>query len=239
MKLLRYHATCGGHHAHESPAIVLDDVALGYPGADHAVISGVNLTLPRGRGVALLGDNGAGKSTLLKSLAGLLRVRTGHITILGHDVGQCHHQVAYLPQHQEIDWAFPINVERFVLTGSYIHLGWFLRPGKAQREKAANMLARLNLGPLAKRRINELSGGQQQRLLLARTLLHDAELMLLDEPLNAVDAETRELIRDVLFGLKGQGRTLIIATHELDFGEGLFDATYRLEDGHLNEEAGA
>ncbi|GHC00896.1 metal ABC transporter ATP-binding protein [Cerasicoccus arenae] len=236
MKTLRYHATCGGHHAHESPALVFQNVALGYPGADSSVLSGLNLTLDRGRSIALLGDNGSGKSTLLKSIAGLLRLRQGKISVLGHAVGQCHHQVAYLPQHRDIDWDFPISVQRFVLTGLYIHLGWFRRPGRVQRKAAAEILDRLTLTSLAERRINELSGGQQQRLLLARTLLHGADLLLLDEPFNAVDAENRALVRGVLRGLKAEGKTLVTATHELDFGEDFFDARFRLTDGSLTEE---
>lgn len=234
--LLRYHATCGGHHAHDAPALVFDDVALGYAGEEHPVLSGVSLNIDRGRSIALLGDNGAGKSTLLKSVAGLLPLREGKITVLGHAVGQCHHQVAYLPQHREIDWGFPISVRRFVLTGSYIHLGWFLRPRKKQHEAAQRLLEKLQLLPLAERRINELSGGQQQRLLVARTLLHGADLLLLDEPFNAVDSDNRELIRQVLHGLKAEGKTLVTATHDLEFGAGFFDTRYRLADGHLREE---
>ncbi|MGE9296878.1 MAG: metal ABC transporter ATP-binding protein [Puniceicoccales bacterium] len=236
MNFLRYHATCGGHHVHDGPALELENVALGYPGGE-PVLHGVNFALPRGRCVALVGGNGAGKSTLLKSIAGLLPTESGTMRVLGHGVGQCHHQVAYLPQHREIDWNFPINVRRFVLTGSYIHLGWFARPRKAQREAAARMLERLQLAALADRRINELSGGQQQRLLLARTLLHGAELLLLDEPLNAVDAENRKLILEALARLKGEGKTIVTATHELEFGPGFFDSQFRVLDGQVTEEA--
>jgi len=237
LKFLRYHATCGGHHAHEGPAIACDRVDLGYPGAAEPVLRGLSFALPRGQSAALVGANGAGKSTLLKGIAGLLPIRRGKMTVLGHGVGQCHHQVAYLPQHREIDWDFPINLRRFVLTGCYIHLGWFARPGKAERNAASAMLDRLQLSTLATRRINELSGGQQQRALLARTLLHGAELLLLDEPLNAIDAENRALILNTLAQLKGEGKTILTATHELDFGPGFFDARYRVADGGARGEA--
>jgi len=187
--------------------------------------------------VALIGANGAGKSTLLKSIAGLLPILSGDLTVLGHAVGKCHHQVAYLPQHRAIDWDFPINVERFVLTGSYIHLGWFARPGSQQIRAAAVELQRLQLQSLAHHRINELSSGQQQRVLLARTLLHGAELLLLDEPLNTVDTENRTLIMEVLTGLKRMGKTIVTATHELDFGPGFFDAQFRVANGGVTQEA--
>ncbi|WP_309399609.1 metal ABC transporter ATP-binding protein [Cerasicoccus maritimus] len=237
--LFRYHATCGGHHTHDAPALVFTNVELGYAGADTPVLSGVNLSIDRGRSIALLGENGAGKSTLLKSVAGLLPLRDGKISVLGHGVGQCHHQVAYLPQHRDIDWGFPMSVRRFVLTGSYIHLGWFKRPGKKERVAANAMLEKLQLASLADRRINELSGGQQQRLLVARTLLHGADLLLLDEPFNAIDTENRELIRTVLHALKAEGKTLVTATHDLEFGVGFFDARYCLGDGQLSKEAPA
>lgn len=236
---LRYHATCGGHHVHGGPALELRAVTVGYPGMAEPVLRNLDFTLPRKVSAALLGANGSGKSTLLKAVAGLLPLTAGEVSVLGHGVGQCHHQVAYLPQHREIDWGFPMSVRAFVLTGSYIHLGWLRRPGRGQRAAAETMLERLQLAPLARRRINELSGGQQQRLLLARTLLHGADLLLLDEPFNAVDAENRALLRAALRELKAEGKTILTATHELDFGEDFFDVRYRLEDGQLCEEASA
>jgi len=209
---------------------------MGYPGDERPVLSGLSLAIPQGQSVALLGENGSGKSTLLKTAAGLLRLRAGKLSVMGHGVGKCHHQVSYLPQHREIDWGFPMSVRRFVLTGSYIHLGWFLRPGLKQSEQADAMLERLGLKELANRRLNELSGGQQQRLLLARTLLHGADLLLLDEPFNAIDAENRSRILSVLHRLKAQGATLVTATHDLDFGEDFFNRSYRLVGGHVTEE---
>lgn len=235
MKILRYHATCGGRHVHDAPALVWKDAVLGYPGEEQSVLSNLGLTIPRGASIALLGENGSGKSTLLKSAAGLLKLRSGELTVMGHAVGKCHHQVAYLPQHRAIDWDFPMSVRRFVQTGSYIHLGWFLRPRRAERQQAAALLEKLRLSALSERRINELSGGQQQRLLLARTLLHDADLLLLDEPFNAVDAENRELILQVLHQLKADGKTLVTATHDLDFGKDFFDCCYRLSEGDVTE----
>ncbi|MEO0796679.1 MAG: ATP-binding cassette domain-containing protein [Verrucomicrobiota bacterium] len=233
---LRYHATCGGQHSIDGPAVSLENVTLGYPGNQEPILQSLNLTLGRGRCVSLVGDNGAGKSTLLKSLAGLLSKRAGEMKILGHAVGKCHHQVSYLPQHREIDWSFPINVRRFVATGAYIHLGWFRRSGKTELERAEAILDNLQLLDLGKKRLNELSGGQQQRVLLARTLLHGAELLLLDEPLNAVDAENRARLIEALHALKAEGKTMLIATHDLDFGAGFFDASYRVGEGTAKEE---
>jgi manganese/zinc/iron transport system ATP- binding protein len=183
--------------------------------------------------VALVGANGSGKSTLLKAVAGLLRPQAGTIRIYGQPVGACRHRVAYLPQRSEVDWRFPVTVERLVLAGRYVHLGWLRRPGRADRELVARVLEQLGLSALAERQINELSGGQQQRALLARALVQEADLLLLDEPLSAVDAASRRIIAEVLDGLRRQGRTALVATHHLDRLEEEFDQVYTLEEGEL------
>ena len=184
-----------------------------------------------GAQVALVGANGAGKSTLLKAIAGLLPVRHGSIAIYGNPVGACNHRVAYLPQRGEIDWRFPISLRRLVLTGRYVHLGWFRRPTKADAAIANAMIEQLGLTSLADRQISQLSGGQQQRVLLARALAQEADLLLLDEPLNAVDAETRATVGDVLRRLRSQGKTVITATHDLGRLETDFDGALYLAAG--------
>jgi manganese/zinc/iron transport system ATP- binding protein len=184
-----------------------------------------------GAQVALVGPNGAGKSTLLKAVAGLLPVREGTIAIYGNPVGACHHRVAYLPQRGEIDWRFPVSLRRLVLTGRYVHLGWFRRPGKADEAIAESMIAELGLSDLADRQIGQLSGGQQQRALLARALAQQADLLLLDEPLNAVDADTRAIISEVLKRLQAQGKTVVAATHDLGRLEADFDGAMYLAEG--------
>ena len=164
------------HHADpvaQADALVVDDLTVNYPGSDSPAIEGISLRVPAGARVALVGPNGAGKSTLLKAVAGLLRVSRGDIRIYGNPVGACHHRVAYLPQRGEIDWRFPISVERLVLTGRYVHLGWFRWPGQRDFAIAREVLARLGLTELAGRQIGKLSGGQQQRALLARALAQE------------------------------------------------------------------
>ena len=197
------------HHADpvaQADALVVGDLTVNYPGSASPAIEGISLRVPAGARVALVGPNGAGKSTLLKAVAGLLCVSRGDIRIYGNPVGACHHRVAYLPQRGEIDWRFPISVERLVLTGRYVHLGWFRWPGQRDFAIAREVLARLGLTELAGRQIAKLSGGQQQRVLLARALAQGADLLLLDEPLNAVDADTRDAIHDVLKDLQQRAR---------------------------------
>ncbi|BCX03064.1 MAG: manganese ABC transporter ATP-binding protein [Candidatus Roseilinea sp.] len=215
------------------PAVQARNLGVRYPGAERPALQEISLTVPTGARVALVGPNGAGKSTLLKAVAGLLPVAPGALTVFGARVGAFPHRVAYLAQRGELDWSFPISVRRLVLTGRYPHLGWLRWPTREDWRKADEALARLHLSDLAERQIGELSGGQQQRALLARALAQDADLLLLDEPLNAVDAATREAVSSVLRDLQREGRTVIVATHELDRLQTDFDDALFLMDGRV------
>ncbi len=187
--------------------------------------------MPAGARVALVGPNGAGKSTLLKAVVGLLPARAGTIRIYGRPVGASPQLVAYLPQRGEIDWRFPISVRKLVLTGRYVRLGWLRRPGRRDWALVDELLEQLGLQELADRQIGLLSGGQQQRALLARALAQEARLLLLDEPLNALDAETRLLLARVLEALSHQGTAFVVATHDLGWLGTDFDRVLYLHDG--------
>ncbi len=150
-------------------------------------------------------------------------------------MGACHHRVAYLPQRGDIDWRFPISVRRLVLGGRYVHLGWLRRPGAQDREISDRVMERLGILDLAGRQIGELSGGQQQRALLARALAQESDLLLLDEPLAAVDASTQGVVFDVLEELRARGKTLVVATHDLERLAEEFDGVLYLKDGRLSE----
>lgn len=216
-----------------TPALALEALSVSYPGAVMPALCEVSLVVPSGVRLALVGANGSGKSTLLKAVAGLLRPDKGSIQIYGLPIGACHHRVAYLPQRGEIDWRFPVSLEHLVLAGRYVHLGWLRRPSRADRDLVAAVLERLGLADLAGRQISQLSGGQQQRALLARALVQEADLLLLDEPLSAVDAQSRRIIADTLAALRREGKTAIVATHHLDRLDEEFDRVVTLEDGRL------
>lgn len=220
-----------GGFVSDAPALVVRSVSVGYPGAETLALREVNLRAPVGTRVALVGPNGSGKSTLLKAAAGLLPVRSGEVRVHGAPVGDCRRRVAYLPQRGEIDWRFPINVKKLVMTGRYVRLGWFRRPGPRDRKAVVEVIERLGLGALAERQIGQLSGGQQQRALLARTLVQEADLLLLDEPFNAVDAVTRAEISEVLSELRIRGKTMIVATHDIGKLTSDFDGALYLRDG--------
>ncbi len=214
-----------------APALEAQCVSAQYPSTSGLALECVSLCVVPGSRVALVGANGAGKSTLLKLVAGLLPVVSGSLRVYGNPVGACHHRVSYLAQRGEIDWRFPMNVRRLVVTGRFAHLGWFKHPSARDWAIADEAIERLALTDLANRQIGELSGGQQQRALLARALAQDADLLLLDEPLNAVDATTRDIVSATLTELHRQGKTTIIATHDLDALEVCFDQVLYLMDG--------
>ncbi|MGH9382447.1 MAG: metal ABC transporter ATP-binding protein [Thermoanaerobaculia bacterium] len=216
-----------------APAVDVAGLVTGYPGGGAAALRGVDLRVPAGARAAIVGPNGAGKSTVLRVLAGILPIQRGEVHIYGLGVGSCHHRVAYLPQRGELQWSFPMTVEQLVCTGRYVHLGWLRRPAAEDREVVRQVLRQLALDGLAKRQLSELSGGQQQRVLLARALAQEAELLLLDEPLNAVDAETRQIVADILDELQRQGRTVLVATHDVGRLEHQFDGALYLAEGRV------
>ncbi len=168
-------------HKQSGPALEFINIAVSYPTTKLLVIGDVNLTVARGQRVALVGHNGAGKSTLLKAAAGLIRpdiVEPSAFTEIQWERATI---AAYLPQRSDVDWHFPISVVDLVMTGRYVHLGWLRRPKAADRQLVMAALDRLAIADLADRQIAELSGGQQQRALIARALVQQASLFLLDE----------------------------------------------------------
>lgn len=216
-------------------ALAFDAVTLRYPGAGTDAIADFSLRLDPGRCCALIGHNGCGKSTVLKAAAGLLHPRHGAVAVHGWEAGRCRHRVAYLPQRSAIDWRFPVDVAQLVLAGRYVHLGWFRRPGAEDRRLLAEILARLDIADIARTQIGALSGGQQQRALLARTLIQRGDLLLLDEPLGAVDVETRKLVAEILAELRAEGRTIVVATHDFGPGSEGFDEVVCLHEGRRVE----
>lgn len=211
-----------------APALEVRDLCVAYADTRRLVLKHVTFTVPIGARAALIGHNGSGKSTLLKAIAGLLPIKSGSILIYGNPPGACHHRVAYLPQRSDIDWRFPITLRKLVMTGRYVHMGWFRRPSRQDWQIVDDVIDQLGLTDLSERQIGQLSGGQQQRAMLARALAQDADLLLLDEPLNAVDVKTRDVIAQVLYDLNRRGKTIVMATHELSTLADEFDLTLSL-----------
>jgi manganese/iron transport system ATP-binding protein len=221
-------AVHGIHHEPGAPTLDLEDVWAGYetylrPGnAPRHVLESVTFRVERGERVAVVGPNGAGKSTLFKVVAGTLSPDRGRVSIFGRDPSG-HICIAYVPQRNQVDWNFPVTVEDVVMMGRVGQIGLLRRPAKADWAAVRAALARVDATDLTHHQIGELSGGQQQRVFLARALAQEAELLLLDEPLNGLDIPTQEAIIGLLDGLRRDGVTVLLATHDLDLAAERFD----------------
>ncbi len=201
--------------------ITVEDLTVAYK--EEPVLWDVDVNVPDGSLMAIVGPNGAGKSTLIKAILGLVEISAGRILVYGKPYPQQRHLVGYVPQRGTVDWDFPTNALDIVMMGRYGYLGWFKRPGKAERDKAMHALEQVNMDAFAKRQINQLSGGQQQRVFLARALAQDAQIYLMDEPFQGVDATTERAIIDVLKNLQAQGRTVVVVHHDLETVPEYFD----------------
>ncbi len=215
----------------DAPAVRAEQISGHYPHHDLPALVDLTITVPVGARIALVGANGAGKSTLLKLIVGLLPLHQGTLSLFGHPLAQVRQRVAYLAQRSEVDWRFPMTVARLVGAGRYGRGGWLRGLTSSDHQAVATVMDQLQIDHLADRQIGQLSGGQQQRTLLARALAQEADLLLLDEPLNAVDIETRTIIADVLDGLKAQQKTVLIATHDLGRLEHEYDGALYLSEG--------
>ena len=203
-------------HDHLPSAVELRGVSGGYDAAD--VIRDVALTIPRGEFVGLVGPSGAGKSSLLKAMLGGLPRLSGRVSVGGEAVtpGRPPAGVGYVPQVETVDWTFPVTVADVVTMGRVRRMWPLPWPSREDRRATDAMLERLGLAGLARRHIRELSGGQQQRVFLARALIGEPGILILDEPTASVDVKTRDDILHLLAELNRQGTTVILSTHELN-----------------------
>ena len=194
-------------------ALEIEQLAVTY-GANSA-LSRVDAVVPAGTVLGLIGPNGSGKSTLLKAIAGVLRPASGAIRLGGEPIRARASRVAFVPQREEVNWDFPVTARDVVLMGRYRSLGWIRRPGAEDRNRADEALARLGLEGLGHRHISQFSGGQQQRIFLARAMVQDPEIVLLDEPFTGVDVNNRGVFHGAIQEFAARGITVLIATHEL------------------------
>lgn len=200
----------------QHPAIVLENVSCGYQ--RNFVLTDVQLRIPQGQFVGLIGPSGAGKTTLLRTMVGLVPRVDGRVEVSGRVVtpGSPPANVGYVPQVGMIDWTFPVTVENVVVMGKQRQMGWLPWASRQDKRDVAAILDRLGIGQLAKRHIRDLSGGQQQRTFLARALISNPEILILDEPTASVDIRTRDEILHLLAEINDGGITIVITTHELN-----------------------
>lgn len=176
------------------------------------------------RGVtAIVGPNGAGKSTLIKSIMGMVEPLAGDIKIKGQNPKKMFGQVAYVPQKSDVDWDFPTTVLDVVLMGRYVHKGWIKRYTKADIKRAEEALETMRMSDFKHRQISELSGGQRQRVFLSRAIAQDADIYIMDEPLQGIDIVTERLIMQTIQDLQESGKTFVVVHHNLATVEKYFD----------------
>lgn len=198
----------------ETPLVDLSDAAFGYGG--EPAVEQVTARILGGESVALIGPNGSGKSTLLKGLLGLIDLESGSAQVLGEGPGKRLEQIGYLPQADRRSADIPVTAAQVVAMGLYRELGAFRRVGSPERERVRVALARVGLEHADKTQFQAFSGGQQQRVILARALVNNPKLVLLDEPFNGLDQPNREALLDTLNRLRASGTAIIVSTHDLD-----------------------
>jgi len=201
--------------------IEVNDLTVAY--REKPVLWDIDFAIPEGVLVSIVGPNGAGKTTLIKAMMGLIKPAAGHVSFFGKPYKHVRQQIAYVPQKSAVDWDFPATVLDVVVMGRYGKLGWFRRPGTADKQAALQALDEVGMSDFEDRHINQLSGGQQQRVFLARALVQDADLFMMDEPFVGVDATTEKAIVHLLKTLRQQGKTVIVVHHDLQTLKEYFD----------------
>ncbi|TMK58009.1 MAG: metal ABC transporter ATP-binding protein [Actinobacteria bacterium] len=182
------------------------ELAAGYDG--RPAISGVSFALRAGERMALLGPNGGGKTTLLRALLRELPPLTGELDVRA--------RCATVPQTERSQLDYPVSALDVAAMGALSRLPWWRRPGRRERASALAALQRVGLGDRAGETFGELSGGQRQRVLIARSLVQEARILLLDEPFSGLDRPSSERLEALIKELAGEGRALMIATHDLE-----------------------
>lgn len=202
-------------------AISVTELTVDYDGV--TAIEDVNFAVRAEKLTAIIGPNGAGKSTLIKALLGLIPTRTGTISCFGTSPKQYRKNISYVPQRAQIDWEFPANVFDVVAMGLFGELGLLRRFSSAHKDRVHSALTDVDMADFAARQISQLSGGQQQRVFLARSIVQDAELILLDEPFGGIDAKSEAVIVDILRSQKQNGKSIVAVHHDLSTVKDYFD----------------
>ena len=204
----------------ENSVISVSDLTVYYDG--NLALDKVSVDIQAGERVAVIGPNGAGKSTLMKAIMGLLQARTGTVSVTDPQ------RLGYVPQHEAVNWDFPVAVRDVVMMGQTRRIGWFRRPGQGHWQNVDAALARVGMVEFSGRQVGELSGGQRRRVFIARTLAQSADVLILDEPFSGVDASAQAEIMAVLDRLHADGLTIVLCTHDLGLAFNRFDKVLAL-----------
>lgn len=219
------------------PVIEVENLKFSYK--TKQVLDDIRFSVFEGDFVAMTGANGAGKSTILKLLLGELTPAAGSIRLLGQDVSQFRDwpSIGYVPQKSLVtEGSFPATAEEIVLANLYPQIGLMRFPKKAHREKARKALAMVGLQEEARTLIGAMSGGQQQRVMIARVLVSEPKIMILDEPTTGIDAQTVKALYELLSQLNQEnGLTILMVTHDLARASAYVSRIFCLEEDSLLE----
>lgn len=202
-------------------AISLSGLTVSYSGQE--AVNDINISVQKGEFLGLIGPNGGGKTTVLSSVLGLTEKNSGEIRIFGKKIKDGRHLIGYVPQTSAVDRDFPITVIETVLSaflGSGLHP--IKRFSRTEKEKAYKTLEILGLLEMKDKPIKELSGGEFQKLLIARALVSDPDILLLDEPVSNIDESSRNEIYNILKELNSLDKTIIMVTHDMQSLSSLF-----------------
>ncbi len=208
-----------GHE--DEPAVALDRVTVRL--GDRIALSDVSLEVAPGAFVGLLGPNGSGKTTLLRTILGIVPTSSGCVRVEGLDPSERREVFSYLPQRRQVEGDVPLRAWDVVMMGRIRQSGWMRGPRPEDRDAVGWALEKVGMADRAGSSIGQLSFGQQQRVFFARALAQEGRLLLLDEPMNGVDSKTQDLFVDLLNGFHVEGRTIVMATHDLNMAACICD----------------
>jgi ABC-type Mn2+/Zn2+ transport system ATPase subunit len=194
-------------------AVRLRNVTAGY--GTRVALADVDLEIATGSLLAVIGPNGSGKSTLLKTIAGLLQPFNGTVEVFGGPPRTAAKRIAYVPQAELVDWAFPVTVGDVVMMGRVPLIGMGRSTRREDREAVLAALETVRMTGQRDRQVGALSGGQRRRVFLAKALAAQPDLYLLDEPVTGVDVTTQEDLMRILESESNAGRTVVATTHDL------------------------
>jgi len=209
--------------------LAITNLTVGYGRTN--ILQDLSVAFTPGKITGIIGPNGAGKSTLIKAVLNLIKPSNGQVLLNDLPVKQQLNQIAYVQQRADLDLSFPIDVEHVVLTGVYPQLKLFHDPTKAMHAAVASALEQVQMTAFKHRQFSELSGGQLQRVFVARALVQQAQVLILDEPFVGIDLASESQIMQILRDLTDQGKTVIIVHHDLNKVTSYFDELVVLNHG--------
>lgn len=221
------------------PAVAVENLHVAWDA--NLVLHGVSFSIPAGQTVALTGSNGSGKSTLLHAILGTAPITRGSACVFGIDNAKPSqvpwHRIGYVPQRLNSSGAITASSLETVLTGTLGRRKWWTN--RKDEERAMNALKRVGLAHRAKDPLAILSGGQAQRVLIARAMVRNPELLIMDEPMAGIDRASRERLAEIVTEAKDAGTTILVVLHELGELAPLLDREIRISRGHLDYDGPA